>query len=231
MADRVLPEPDRFATCPQEGRILEYYAGTFEAVYVLFHPFIDATQVGSERFKPGTYPGRQFILKNCRAVLWAEVMRRTGLPSLKAVDIGLRTTILGLRADLANEQYGSAIRHLEESFHILGPPEGCFSDLLHDDLLAAIQKLGYECAWVGDEFGTERKLYRIDDLKDNDSGPTAGHTNLFTPDKALLLTTHWDSHFSFMCSSIQNLTKVLDANRFEGFFCDPSTEVYWSVRP
>lgn len=61
MAERVLPKPDIFATYPNEGRVLEYYAGTFEAVYVLLHPFIDTTQVGSERFKPVTYPGRQLF--------------------------------------------------------------------------------------------------------------------------------------------------------------------------
>ena len=229
MAERILPKPDAFATCPDEGRILEYYTGTFEAVYVLLHPFIDATRAGTAQFRPCAYPGRQFILKNCRPVSWAEVMERTSLPSLKAVDIGLRTMILGLKAEFANSAYASAIESLAESCHILAPPEGCFSDLLHDNVLSSIQNLGYDWVWVGDEFGTERKLHWIDDLKKIDSGPTAGHSNVFTPDKAVLWTTHWDSHFSFLCSSKQNLTTVKEAKKFEGFFCDSSTEVYWSI--
>jgi hypothetical protein len=230
MAERVLPAADAFATCPYEGSILEYYAGIFEAVYVALHPFIDVAQVEAERFRPGTYPGRQFILKNCRAVSWAEVMCRTGLPSLKSVDIGLRTMIRGLKEEFSNPQSASAIESLAESNQILAPPEGCFSDLLHDKILLSIQNLGYDWVWVGDEFGTERKLYWIDDLKNSDSGPTAGHSNVFTPDKALLWTTHWDSHFSFLCSSREKLMAIQEANDFEGFFCDPDTEVYWSVR-
>jgi hypothetical protein len=42
-------------------------------------------------------------------------------------------------------------------------------------VLSSIQLLGYEWVWVGDEFGTERKLYWIDDLKNQKSGPTVGH--------------------------------------------------------
>ncbi len=97
-------------------------------------------------------------------------------------------------------------------------------------MLQAIQNLGYDWVWLGDEFGTERKLYWIEDLKGQESGPTAHcHCNVFTPDKALLWTTHWDSHFSFLCSSMETLRAVLGANNFEGFYCTPRTEIYWSV--
>jgi len=231
MAERILPQPDVFATAPPEDTsILEHYAGTFEAVYILLHPFIDASEVGTEQFKPGTYPNRQFIAKNCRAVSWAEIIERTGLSAIAAVDVGLRTSIHGLKDECSNREYAAKIESLVESSKILSPDEGCFSDLLHDRVLSSIQSLGYEWAWVGDEFGTERKLYWIDDLKNQESGPTVGHCNVFTPDKALLWTAHWDSHFSFLCSSERNLSAIQEAYHFEGFFCDQTTEVYWSVR-
>ncbi len=231
MAERILPEPDTFATAPPEdASILSHYAGTFEAVYVMLHPFIDAADIGTERFKPGTYPDRQVIAKNCRAVSWAEIIERTGLPSLAAVDVGLRTHILGLKPEFSNLDYAAKIESLIESSKILPPPEGSFSDLLHDRVLSSIQSLGFEWVWIGDEFGTERKLYWIDDLKSQESGPTVGHY-VFTSDKALLWTTHWDSHFSFLCSSERNFNAIQDVYHFEGFFCDQATEVYWSVRP
>ncbi|MDP8990758.1 MAG: DUF2711 domain-containing protein [Acidobacteriota bacterium] len=232
MAERILPQPDVFATGPPEDTsILEHYAGTFEAVYVLFHPFIDAAGIGTEQFKPGTYPDRQFIAKNCRPVSWAKVMERTGLSSVAAVDVGLRTSILVLKEEFSNREFAAKLEALVESSKILLPDEGRFSDLLHDQVLSSIQLLGYEWVWVGDEFGTERKLYWIDDLKNQQAGPTVGHCNVFTPDKAFLWTTHWDSHFSFLCSSESTLNAVQDAYHFEGFFCDRTTEVYWSVRP
>jgi hypothetical protein len=231
MPERILPSPDVFATCPDEGRVLEYYAGTFEAVYVLLHPFIRVVSIDKDQFRPATYPNRSSIVRNCAPVSWAEVAERAGLPCLAAIDVGLRTMILGLRVELSNQEYANKIESLTESNGILPPPEVSFSDLLHDRVLQSIQCLGYEWVWVGDEFGTERKLYWIDDLKGQESGPTVGHCNVFTPDKQLLWTTHWDSHFSFLCSSERNLTAINDACNFEGFICEPSTEMYWSVRP
>lgn len=33
------PEPDKYASCPLDGRVLDYYKGAFDSVYVLLHPF------------------------------------------------------------------------------------------------------------------------------------------------------------------------------------------------
>ena len=230
MAERVLPPPDIFATCPQDGNILEYYGGTFEAVYVSLHPFIKAMSKEKEKFTPDTYPNRTSIVKNFRPVYWSEVAQRTNLPSFAAVDIGLRTMIGGLKKEFENLVYADKLEALWETEGILPPSEGCFSDLLHDSILQSIQGLGYEWLWIGDEFGSERKLDWIDDLKEQNNGPTRGHCNAFTPDKKLLWTTHWDSHFSFLCSSRDNLSAIENTSKLEGFFCEPSTEVYWSVR-
>ncbi len=228
MAQRVLPVPDVFATCPNDGKILEYYAGTFEAVYVLLHPFIKAVSIDPEEFAPATYPDRSALVKNCIPVPWAEVAMRAGLPSISAVDIGLRTRIRGLKAEFSQQEYADKIDALFVPFRILCPPERWFSCFLHDKILGAIQDLGHQWVWIGDEFGTERKLYWIEDLKLPESKATAGHCNVFTPDKSLLWTTHWDSHFSFLCSSRRSLAAIQDSCGLEGFFCTRDTEVYWS---
>lgn len=226
--ERILPVPDAFATCPTEGKVLKYYESAFESAYVLLHPFIKPVSIGKEEFKPGTYPTRSSVVKNCEAVSWKKAAELAGLPSIASVDIGLRSMILGLRKELSNQEYAGKIESLVESHNILPPLDGCFSDLLHDRVLAYIQGLGHEWVWVGDEFGTERKLYWIEDLKGQEAGPTRGHRNIFTPDKRILWTTHWDSHFSFLCSAKGNLANI---QVFEGFSCTPQTEVYWSVRP
>jgi len=135
----------------------------------------------------------------------------------------------GLKAEFSNKEYADKLESLADSDQVVVPSEGCFSDLLHDRTLSAIQSLGYEWVWVGDEFGTERKLFWIEDLRGQDTKATAGHCNIFTPDKQLLWTTHWDSHFSFLCSSERNLLALQKAYGFEGFFATPLTEVYWSV--
>jgi len=170
-----------FATCPADGKILEYYSGIFEAALVVLHPFIKAGSIGCEQFVPATYPRRSEILSHCLPISWAEVASKAELPSIAAVDIGLRTRILGLKEELSNREYADKIESLIGSHHILPPPEGFFSDLLHDRILQTVQGLGYEWVWVGDEFGTARKLYWIEDLKGPDADVTARHhCNVFT---------------------------------------------------
>jgi Protein of unknown function (DUF2711) len=131
MAERRLPSPDLFASCPCKSKILEYYSGTFEAVLVVLHPFIKAVSIGGERFVPATYPRRSEILSHRFRVSWTEVASKAGLPSLAAVDIGLRTRILGLKAELLNRVYANKIESLIGSHLILSPAEGfsltCFT--------------------------------------------------------------------------------------------------------
>jgi hypothetical protein len=231
MTTRILPPPDIFASCPLDGNILKYYAGVFEAVYISLNPFIKPISIRREEFKPGTYPNRASIAANCKAVSWSEVAQLARLPSIAAVDIGLRTGIKGLKDEFENRSYAAAIDALTGTMGIVTPREGRFSDLLHDTILQSIRELGYEWLWVGDEFCTERKLHWIDDLKSQSDGLVKGRFNVFTPDKRLLWTIHWDSHFSFLCSSQDKLAAIESTSGLEGFFCTPSTEVYWSVHP
>jgi hypothetical protein len=145
------------------------------------------------------------------------------LPSIAAVDIGLRTQILGLLKELENQSYAAAISALAETQDNLPPNEGGFLRLASRHILQSIQRLGHDWLWIGDEFDTERKLRWIDDLKNQEDGLTKGRFNVFTPDKQLLWTTHRDSHFSFLCSSHERLAAIQAASDLEGFFCASST--------
>ena len=229
MNERVAPQPDLYATCPLDGGVLDYYKGTFEAVYVLLHPLIRPITISKSSFKPETYPDRKVIIDNCEAVRWASVISLTELPSIAAIDIGLRTQIGGLNKEFANKAYATRLNALFDTDGIVPPADGQFSDLLHDHVLQFFQELGHGWTWVGDEHCTERRLYWIDDLKGKDRNATARNCNVFAPDNSLLWTTHWDSHFSFLCGSRATLARVEQHNNFEGFFCDSSTEVFWSV--
>src|SRR5262245_59100813 len=135
MAERVLPPPDLFATCPLDGRVLEYYAETFEAVYVSLHPFIKAVSIDKEQFKPYTYPSRSTIVKTCAPVSWVEMATVANLPSLAAVDVGLRSMIGGLNEVFANRSFADRIEAVYVRENIVPPDEGRFSDLLHDRVL------------------------------------------------------------------------------------------------
>jgi hypothetical protein len=161
-------------------------------------------------------------------VSWSDVLSFSGLKSLSEIDIALRTQIGGLNAKFAKLELAEALRNSLLKEGVLMPDEGKFSDLSHNKLLSFVKSQGYEWVWVGDEFCTQRKLHWIEDLMSPDSNAT-DQCNVFTPDKKILWTTHWDSHFSFLCAS-QNVVDAMAVDpNFEGFACSWATEVYWSV--
>lgn len=229
MTERVLPEQDRYATCPADGVILDYYAGVFEAVFILLHPFIKPISIGLDVFQPSTYPDRKSIVANCKPVFWSEVMSLANFSSLSEIDIGIRTLISGLKAEYARPEYADRLDDLYENQQIIAPSEGVFSDLTHDLMLGFLQDSGHDWVWVGDEFCTERKLYWIEDLKGKAANATLGHCNVFPPDKSFLWTTHWDSCCSFVCGSRELLESLKTRQWAEGFFCSERTCVYWGL--
>ena len=179
-----------------------------------------------ERFCPSKWPEKHEIINGCDSISWQEILKLSGLNSLSDIDVGLRTSIGGLKKELSNEQFSKKLAELEDQ-NIIHPQEGDIPPLLENRLLKTIKKLGHNWLWVGDEFSTERKLHWIDDLVENDEIPS--HGCIFAHDHSLLVTTHWDSHCSFLCSSKENIKKILSLESFEGFYCTQKTEVYWGA--
>ena len=107
------------------------------------------------------------------------------------------------------------------------PGEGVFNESLMNDMLKALISIGHEWVFVGDEFGHERKLQYIQDLIDSETGDF--YKNCYTSKNEVLYTTHWDSHFTILCSDKKTVEKILEKYPFEGFYCKPDTEVYWSI--
>ena len=234
--DRAFPTPEKFASCPYEGKILEFYDGQFESVYILLHPFFKPTSIDPQLFYTSTdpqlfytstWPSKKEIMDGCEQITWQEVLKLTGLNTLSDIDVGLRTSIFSINQEYSNHEYADILNELIDSSDIIHPREGCLSPLLENRIYSALKMLSHQWLWVGDEFGTERKLYWIDDLMDKDQIPA--HGCIFTHDHHILVTTHWDSHCSFLCSSKETIEKILEYDPFEGFYCSPKTEVYWGL--
>ncbi|MBC3808379.1 DUF2711 family protein [Undibacterium seohonense] len=227
MTTRVLPQAEKFASCPSDGKILDFYKGQFDDVFVLLHPFVRPMDISIDRFCPEHWPTKLEILEHCEPVVWQRILEMTELTCLEQIDVGLRTSIHGLNGEKANELFASSLIELSETTNIIHPTEGQLPPLLENRIFNTIKLLGYEWLWVGDDLGTERKLHWIDDLMSSDEVPS--HGCIFTPDHRLLITTHWDSHCSFLCSSKDLIEKILDVDNFEGFYCTENTEVYWGL--
>ena len=165
MTERIMPEPDRYASCPHEGSVLEYYRGYFESAFVLLHPFIRPLSIEVSRFYPATYPEKTELIATCEGVAWDEVMSMANFASLAELDIALRTRIRGLRREYEDQQLAKKLDAFMDRVGLVPPGEGDIPPLLENRLFEAIQNLGYQWLWVGDEFCSERKLWWIDDLK------------------------------------------------------------------
>jgi hypothetical protein len=229
MDRRFLPKPDLFASCPHDGNILQYYAGAFEAVYVCFNPFIRPSRISPERFFPESYPSDSEILEHCDPVSWSDVLNLSGLSSYAQVDQALKTYMLSLCSEFENEVNAKRLSNLFEKGIVMPPDRGNSSPFLWRAVMSKFKEIGHDWVWVGDEFCTERKLEWTEDVATN--GPTPCHANLFTPDKSILWSSHWDSHFTLLCGSQSDLQRFSDEDLLEGFFCSPQTEIYWSTRP
>ena len=231
MNARILPEPDRFAVCPLDGPILPFYDGVFEAAYVLLSPFLRrrSSALVLEDGMPAD-AAAQDRRDAWMPVRWSEVQRLSGLPTLAAVDVALRTRIGGLKAEFADKAMARQLSESLEQHRLLAPGEGSFPALTLEPMLSFLQSLDQQWLWVGDEFCTERELHWIDDLKPASAKRTLHRENVFTPDKSSLWTVHWDSHFSLFCSTRQNVERLSRHPDLEGFRCEAATEVYWSVR-
>lgn len=227
--ERVLPEPHRYAVCSSEDMpIKEFYKGVFEEVYVFYHPFIKPKAIDYDLFNPDTYPTRSEIRKYCEKVTWEQFLILAGIGSYKQLDIGLRTRILGLKKEYQNLYAAALIEKTCMKNLIVEPSEGLFPEFIMDDLLNGIKTVGHEWIWCGDEFCTERKLVYIDDLM-HDNNLLEQGKNLFTHDNSILITTHWDSHFSLLCSDKCTVEQLVNLCGLEGFYCNDKTEIYWSL--
>jgi hypothetical protein len=224
---RVLPAPDLFASCPNDDLILEYYKGQFDSVFIAFHQFYKPNNIPIKRFESDDFPTNSEIRRDCAAFSWKDVLSRLLINTPSEMDVGLRTYIGGLKKQFENKNNSEEIRQFEVNTGIKAPDEGCICPFVEEKILSALIDIGYEWLWVGDEFGTERKLKWIEDILEKDELPYSACS--YTPDKNILIATHWDSHCTFVCGNGELITTVIDKSGVEGFYCNSKTEVYWGL--
>lgn len=219
--------PEIYASNPQDGKVLEYYKGYFEAVYIMLHPFYRGISMDLGSINNDDWPTDQELREGCVSVSWQEVIKLTKFQNFSQIDIGLRTLFGALNKDVANENYALELERLFIDNGILYPDAtGIISPFLSDAILKCLNKLNYTKLWQVDEFSYQPAiLYNLDELLISQQ---THHCN-YTEDHKVLFATHWDSQCTFLCSSKEIIEKILEIYPFEGFFCTPNTEVYWGL--
>jgi len=85
--------------------------------------------------------------------------------------------------------------------------------------------------FVADEFGFERKLHYVQDVidKNGEVELATAHENWYTPKNEILYTAHWDSFYTMLCSDKKTVESIVERYKFEGFYCNEKTKIYWSL--
>ncbi|RFA31784.1 hypothetical protein CAI16_19860 [Virgibacillus dokdonensis] len=222
-----LPEPHRYAVCASEGMpIKQFYDGVYEEVFIFFHPFMKQKHTEKETVR--TTWNKNNLSYQFEVRTWKEFLHLSKITTVHQLDIGLRTRILALTKEKMDEETALAIDETCQQYNLITPGEGRLPEILINPLLKSVQQLGYFWIWCGNEFGTERKLEAVSDLISKSKLPD-DYSNFFTHYNELLITTHWDSHFSMLCGTKEVLEAVRLSCQLEGFYCNHKTDIYWSV--
>ncbi|WP_430787553.1 DUF2711 family protein [Virgibacillus flavescens] len=226
---KAIPAPHRYAVCAEVGMpIKEFYKDEFEEVFIIFHPFIKPKTIDFELFIPDTFPDGNAIIEHCDRIKWKEFLKISGIKDYRQLDIGLRTLIASLNK-YANEKLAKQIDDVCNEKKIVPPVVGSFPAFEMKDILQYLKEEGYDWLWCGDEFCTERKLEYVEDLIAGKIEFLNNPINVFTHNNEILLTTHWDNHFSMLCSDKSTTRKIVESCGLEGFYCNEKTEIDWSL--
>lgn len=166
---------------------------------------------------------------DCKPVFWSEVLNNSNFKSFSEIDTALRTYILSLRKEIKRDDLEKELIQFIETFNLAPPTEGDISPFIQKQIFSTVYQLGYKNMIISDDFNDEEKLAETLFIKDSNELPS--HANFYTEDIRIQVTTHWDSHCTFICSSKEIIDKILNLQWLEGFYCSKNTEVYWGLHP
>lgn len=197
--------------------ILDFYKGYYECVYIILSPFVLV----------------QNNNRTSKSISWQDFVKISGLKDINELDIALRNSISGLKEEHLNKDNLLKFHEACQKHEIIPPIEGEFPETLIKDILKSILEQNHPVMFVADEHGFERKLVYVEEFLDDPKKAElnyAGHENWYTNKNEILYTTHWDSFYTLLCSDRKTVESIVSEHKFEGFFCDHKTEIYWSVQ-
>lgn len=164
---------------------------------------------------------------------WRTVYQQNNFTNHCELDRALRTSIGGLRRDIADSAASDQLASYCSRYRIFPPNEGGFQPLMQSSLASIFRQAGFQSLLVGDEFGDDDRLVDIslmerDELWDGMAElPPHGIKRLIAPDRSLFAWVHWDSFYT-MIFGTDEAFHGLNINRlFEGFWCSDETNTFW----
>lgn len=167
-----------------------------------------------------------------KAIEWQQICQHAGFSDHCSLDRALRTSIGGLRQELADKAGADRLAAYCAQHRIFPPSEGRMEPLMQRGLAGLFSGAGFAEIIVGDEFGDDERRVGIDLLEQGEPWdgrpelPKYGVKRLIAPDHSLLAWVHWDSFYTLLL--LAETHQGLEIDRlFEGFWCSDQTSTYW----
>ncbi|SHF37336.1 hypothetical protein SAMN05444273_105311 [Litoreibacter ascidiaceicola] len=156
--------------------------------------------------------------------MWKDFVQTSKFGNLAELDVGLRSYFQGLRSP--NRLFISWLGRAMENRRVAPPFHGELDPFIEKAFVSTLQDSGHAELLTADEFGDNLSKRSIKGTEIDQTLPI--HGVLSTVDQNTILTTHWDSCCSFLCTNDKAISdKALYS--FEGFKCTKQTDVYWGL--
>lgn len=213
-----------FTYPPYGTPLVEAWGRRFEAVYVLFHPFIRVPDALSWKTTK-QYPTDRQIAAHGQRFPWSEVAAATGLRSCAHLNAALLTSTGALADYLSDIPARDALQSFLQTNPVWMPSEGRFEPLLLPALVRAFQSSGF------DELVSVPESPQANPIRRISLAEISGHTlpcgSLVAPDASFLFTVDWDSFFTLFYGPRAFVRQIVRTHSLEGFVPGPLTDHAW----
>jgi hypothetical protein len=218
---------DRSITAPTDGtRVLKWYEGVFETAFCIVNPFLVVSEGAARSFECDAGPTNEEVRNHARALTWAEVTKTLQIEGLQ----DLATALRAISGQFGPEGLQNPVVQIVDEYvsegNVVPPEKGYFSPIQVSGFLEMFRRRGYREILIVDEFGFEIEIVSVRSKLDAEYPVLgAGHPQVLSDDRTIMLATHWDSYTTLFCGRRKLVEEEVERQALEGFFCDENTSL------
>ncbi len=212
---------------PFTGKINDHFKGTFDEVFVALLPFADRD------LHPDEGESAKKICQEAKRTTWERVCKGSGIENIQDLSKALKTNSFILETVYARKDLEELLSKYTFDSNLHEPIEGAYDALSKKAIYEAFRLLGKDHVMVTDEFYESTyslELNEIDVYSFVDKIVFDAYY-IYAEDHSLLFTIDWNSFFFLIAASRDDMHRIINSNKFEGFICDEHTEHIWDHTP
>jgi hypothetical protein len=177
------------------------------------------------------YPDDEEIYLNAEQVFWSDIKEGCGFETSCDINKALKSSIGAYRKVFQRPDLAKRLSDFTKTNQVYHPTEGHFEIVSKKQIFEAFLLLSKPELVIEEEFCLNTKELNIASLTEKEFVEAVNFKDYFIYDnqKELLFAVDWDDFFFLICSSKENVDKLVSTLDFEGFYCDDQTEAAWEL--